>query len=147
MKLSIAVVTMNRERQLLEALQSCVECDLPEDTQFVIIDNASSDGTESAIANFFGIHHFEYYYEKLPRNIGCGNGRNYAYLKSKGEYVYFLDDYAYIDKNCRHFFKTALEIFENNNKIATLTTQIYDLMWQKNRISHAGPEMMNGIKY
>ena len=53
MKLSIALVTMNREKQLIEALQSCIASTLPKDTQFVIIDNASTDGTESVITDFF----------------------------------------------------------------------------------------------
>ena len=38
MKLSIAVVTMNRVKQLIEALQSCIDCIIPEDTEFVCID-------------------------------------------------------------------------------------------------------------
>lgn len=147
MKLSIAIVTMNREKQLIEALQSCITCDIPLDTRFVIIDNASSDDTELAIANFFMIHDFDYYYEKLPQNIGCGNGRNYAYLKCESDYVYFMDDDAYIDANCRHFFKRAIEIFDENPQIATLTTQIYDLVWQSNRIVSLGPVFKDDIRY
>ena len=139
MKLSIAVVTMNREKQLLEALRSCTECELPEDTQFVIIDNASTDCTEAVVVDFFKTHCFEYYYEKLPENIGCGNGRNYAYSKSKGDYVYFLDDDAYIDTSQnRSFFAKAIDIFDTNLEIKTLTTQIYDLMWKKNRVDLRG---------
>ena len=49
MKLSIAVVTMNRSIQLIEALDSCLTCNLPNDTEFVIIDNASTDDTEQKV--------------------------------------------------------------------------------------------------
>ena len=109
MKLSIAVVTMNRVKQLIEALQSCIDCIIPEDTEFVIIDNASTDDTAVAVEQFFVNHRYYYYYERLEENIGCGNGRNYAYSKSHGDYIYFLDDDAYIDtsKN-RDFFKSAI---------------------------------------
>ena len=138
---------MNRERQLIEALQSCINCVLPLDTQFVIIDNASSDNTEFAVLDFFKKNQFDYYYEKLSENIGAGRGRNYAYLKSKGEYVYFLDDDAYIDSACRDFFLQAIKILESDKRIATLTTQIYDLLWKKNRITNPGPLIYEGINY
>jgi len=146
MKLSIAVITWNRCEQLIEALNSCVKCDLPLNTQFVVIDNASTDNTESAIKNFFKEKNYYYYYEKMAENIGCGNGRNYAYLKSKGDYVYFLDDDAYIDysKN-KNFFSKAIEIMDSHKEIKTLTTQIYDLAWKKNRVELFGPEISKGI--
>lgn len=147
MKLSIAVVTMNREKQLIEALQSCIASKLPIDTQFIIIDNASTDGTESVITSFFQENPYEYYYEKLQNNIGCGNGRNYAYSKSKGDYVYFMDDDAYIDTDCKDFFIKAIEIFEANKKIATLTTQIYDLVWKKNRVLADGPLVHGDVRH
>lgn len=147
MKLSIAVVTMNREKQLIEALQSCIASKLPIDTQFIIIDNASTDGTESVITCFFQKYAYEYYYEKLQNNIGCGNGRNYAYSKSKGDYVYFMDDDAYIAANCEDFFVRAIEIFEENKRIATLTTQIYDLVWKKNRVLAEGPLIDTDVRH
>lgn len=53
MKLSIVVVTMNRAKQLKEALLSCIDCVIPEDTEFIIIDNASTDDTGSVISDFF----------------------------------------------------------------------------------------------
>lgn len=55
--LSIAVITMNREKQLYEALDSCTRCELPSDTQFVVIDNASADCTESTVKAFLKISH------------------------------------------------------------------------------------------
>lgn len=146
MKLTIAVVTMNRAKQLEEALESCFNCDLPNDTQFVIIDNASTDDTEEKVKSIFRNHNFLYYYEKLDNNIGCGNGRNYAYSKSDGDYVYFLDDDAYIDlSNNKNFFTKAIEILDTNPNIKTLTTQIYDLVWKRNRVDKIGPKFSKGL--
>ena len=146
MKLSIAVVTMNRVKQLIEALQSCIDCIIPEDTEFVIIDNASPDDTAVAVEQFFVNHRYYYYYERLEENIGCGNGRNYAYSKSHGDYIYFLDDDAYIDtsKN-RDFFKSAIKILDDNSQIKTLTTQIYDLVWKKDRVDSIGPKIADDL--
>ena len=44
-KLTIAVLTMNRCQQLIEALDSCLACRLPESTEFVVLDNGSEDDT------------------------------------------------------------------------------------------------------
>lgn len=147
MKLSIALITRNRQTQLIEALQSCVNADIPADTQFVIIDNASTDNTEDAIRDFFQCNKYEYIYEKMSENIGVGQGRNYAYSKTFGDYVYFMDDDAYIDTNCHHFFNRAIDIFDKNPRIATLTTQIYDLLWKSNRITTLGPLLEEDIRH
>ena len=40
---------MNREEQLVNAINSCLSCELPEGTEFVIVDNCSEDNTEKAI--------------------------------------------------------------------------------------------------
>ena len=146
MKLSIAVVTMNRSRQLLEALESCVACELPADTQFVIIDNASTDQTEGVVSAFFANKSFSVYYEKMTENLGCGIGRNYAYSKCLGEYCYFLDDDAYIGQSKPDFFSRAIDILDSNPTIGTLTTQIYDLMWKNNRVSPRGPKIGDSLR-
>lgn len=146
MKLSIVVVTMNRAKQLKEALLSCIDCVIPEDTEFIIIDNASTDDTGSVISDFFTKYKYNFYYERLKENIGCGRGRNYGYLKSHGDYIYFLDDDAYIDtsKN-KFFFQEAISILDKNQLIKTLTTQIYDKMWGKNRVDSIGPPITDGL--
>lgn len=103
-KLTIGIVTMNREEQLAEALYSCLRTDLPNETEFVVIDNASTDNTEKIVKEILTNSGYEYYYEKLPENIGCGRGRNYAFSKSCGSYYYSLDDDAVIDEHCKDFF-------------------------------------------
>ena len=79
MKLTIAIITMNRSEQLKMALQSCLNCDLPKDTQFVIIDNASTDNTESSVRELFEFNCYEYIYHKNQENVGAGKGRNIAF--------------------------------------------------------------------
>ena len=41
----------------------------------------------------------------------------------------------------------SINIFDENKKIATLTTQIYDLMWQKNRVSTDGPLIDTDVRH
>ena len=146
MELSICVITMNRAMQLSEALESCLACELPKETEFVIIDNASTDDTEQVVKETLDNSGYSYYYEKMSENLGVGGGRNYAYSKAKGDYAYMLDDDAIIDveKNS-DFFTRALEIMERNPLVVTLTTQIYDTAWEKNRVELGGPQISDGL--
>lgn len=136
--LSICVVTMNRAKQLREALESCLACVLPKDTEFVIVDNASADDTEQVVKELLSNSGYPFYYEKLNENIGCGGGRNYAFTKAKGEFIYVLDDDAIIDNACPNFFTDALLIMNKHYEIITLTTQIYDTAWGRNRLPESG---------
>lgn len=146
MKLSICVITMNRAEQLKDALGSCLACELPKETEFVIIDNASTDHTEQAVKDVLGACGHSYYYEKLPENLGVGCGRNYAYQRACGEYAYMLDDDAVIDfERDACFFKKAVEVLDSHTDIVTLTTQIYDTAWERDRVIAGGPLISEGL--
>lgn len=145
-KLTISVITMNRAAQLKEALESCFSCKLPVQTQFVIIDNASTDNTEQIVTEVLENCGYDYYYEKLPENLGVGGGRNYAFSKANGEYVYVLDDDAVIDAQKNpDFFTRAIALLEKQPDIVTLTTQIYDTVWKKNRVEKSGRAIAQGV--
>lgn len=147
MKLSIAVITMNRSKQLVEAIRSCVACELPSDTQFIIIDNGSTDDTEIATKREFDSLSYKYYYKKMPDNVGAGMGRNIAFTYCEAEYIYFMDDDAYIDTQLnKDFFKTCISLLDNHPHVATLTTQIYDLMWKANRLPDDRPVLEDELR-
>ena len=145
--LTISVITMNRALQLKEALDSCLFCDLPENTEFVIIDNASSDNTKDVVYECLQNSGYCFYYEKLPENLGVGGGRNYAFEKASGKYIYVMDDDAVISGDNKNFFKSAMEYFEKHEDVVTLTTQIYDTAWKKNRLEQFGQEVYKGLYY
>ena len=87
MKLSICVVTMNRAEQLIEALKSCLSCELPLDTEFVVVDNASNDNTEHGVKELFDKQRYPLKYKKMETNVGAGRGRNIYFELSSGDYV------------------------------------------------------------
>lgn len=137
--LSICVVTMNRANQLREALESCLACELPKDTEFIVVDNASTDKTEMVVKELLGASQYHYYYEKETVNLGAGGGRFRYYELSRGKYVYGMDDDAVIDTEKNpNFFIRAIDILEKNDRIATLATQIYDKAWGSNRLQEEG---------
>lgn len=125
---------MNRAEQLRLALQSCINSTLPKDLEFVIIDNASTDNTETIVREFFAEHTFPFVYEKENVNLGVGGGRNRGFDLAKGEFVYFLDDDAVIShESYETFFKLPLSLFHQDESIASITTRIYDEMLECDR--------------
>lgn len=134
MKLSIVVITMNRAEQLCSALLSCINSALPTDTDFVIVDNASTDNTESAVREFFVEHPYPYIYEKETVNKGVGGGRNRGFELADGEFVYFLDDDAVVSpESYGSFFVKPVELFQKDALIASITTRIYDELLEDDR--------------
>lgn len=129
-KLSIIVITMNRAQQLANAINSCINCKLPDSTEFIIIDNASTDNTEETVLELFYNINYPYKYIKEEENKGVGGGRNIGYENAEGEFCYFLDDDAIIAPDCYDsFFISPLEFFERDKRISSITTRIYDEAW------------------
>ena len=131
-KLTIAVLTMNRAEQMYHAIKSCWKCILPERTQFVIVDNASTDNTEEIINILKKESAYDVLYKRLPENRGVGGGRNVCFELAKGEYIYLLDDDAEISDECyENFFMQPLEYLDRNHSVMTLTTRIEDNVYGK----------------
>ena len=126
-KITVAVITMNRSKQLKHALESCIDSELPENTQFLVVDNASTDDTEKMISLFKESIKYDLVYHKEDINRGVGGGRNICFDLAEGEYVYFLDDDAEIAEECRKtFFTKSIENMDKHPQIATLTTDVVD---------------------
>ena len=134
MTLSIVVITMNRADQLRSALLSCVYSKLPVDTEFVIVDNASTDNTELVVKEFFSEQPYSYNYEKEEVNKGVGGGRNRGFEMAHGDFLYFLDDDAVISSDSYDtFFELPIKLFRKDDSIASITTRIYDEMLKCDR--------------
>lgn len=126
-KLTIAVLTRNRAKQMQHAVESCLDCVLPQRTQIVIVDNASTDETEMVVRSLRENINYEIKYTQLPENRGVGGGRNVCFDLAEGEYIYFLDDDAEIAKECRNdFFTKSIDYMDRNPAVMTLTTRIED---------------------
>lgn len=126
-KLSIIILTMNRKSQLIEALDSCLICELPKNFEIIVVNNGSNDGTADVLKSYAGAHEIPFIIKNLTQNLGAGEGRNIAIETATGDYLFFLDDDAVIDVNFnRNFFIDAIDILSSNEIIATLTTRIFD---------------------
>lgn len=133
--LTIVIITMNRKKKLIEALESCMLCTLPPRTKFLIFDNASTDCTFERVNEYIENHKnssIEYY--RSDTNLGVGGGRSKAFSMTSTKYVYFMDDDALIMKEYQGcFFVHSIDYLEKNPQVASLSTDIEDRYLGKTR--------------
>lgn len=144
--LSIVILTMNRKEQLLEAFNSCLESMLPERTEFVIVDNGSTDGTGAEIQNLKkSFPKLNVTYKYLKENRGVGAGRSLGFELAQGKYLYFLDDDAVIADECKDkFFLETIDYLERNPAVASVTTRIKDIVLKFDRDVDKASRMIDG---
>jgi GT2 family glycosyltransferase len=90
-RVTVAVITYNRSRQLRQALAGMLRQDYPADRwELLVIDNNSTDDTRDVIASFVTTM-------PAPRRIvetrqGLDHGRNRAIEEAKGDLIVLVDD-------------------------------------------------------
>ncbi len=88
MKVSAIILTYNRAHLVTEAIDSVLTQSF-KDFELIVVDNCSSDDTESAVKSY---NDERIRYFKHQNNGLIGVNRNYGIKKSRGEYIAFLDD-------------------------------------------------------
>lgn len=117
-KVSILMITYNREKFLSRAIDSIVAQSFP-DWELIIVNDGSLDGTESLINNYLKIG-LPIKYVKNEFNLGIEKSRNLSLLLATGEYIAILDsDDVWIDRNK---LKIQLEFMKNNDEYVLLGT-------------------------
>jgi glycosyltransferase involved in cell wall biosynthesis len=120
--ISAIICTYNRERFLPKLFQSIKEQTLSkEQFEVVVINNNSTDNTKHITLKF----HKENPDIKLiyaeETNQGLSYSRNRGIVESKGEYLTFLDDDAFLDKN---FLKEIVAFFQTNTNVLAIGGKI-----------------------
>ncbi len=87
-KYSYIIPTFNRKTLLLETIASVLK-QVRDDYEIIIVDDGSSDGTESAFNSVYSEAKNISFYRKV--NEGVSVARNFGALKAKGKYLIFLD--------------------------------------------------------
>jgi hypothetical protein len=91
LRVTVAVITYNRSRQLRQALGGIMRQDYPADRwEILVIDNNSTDDTKDVVASFVTAN-------PAPRRImetrqGLDHGRNRAVEEARGDLVVLVDD-------------------------------------------------------
>lgn len=91
--MSVVVPTYNRAHQLLDALDS-VHSQKYRPIELIVVDDGSTDGTTELVEEWAEEHSraddFDIFYERQP-NRGAPSARNLGALRSRGEFLQFLD--------------------------------------------------------
>jgi glycosyltransferase involved in cell wall biosynthesis len=111
-KLSVVVCTRNRAGFLPTALSYYEKITASVPWELVVVDNASSDETQSVLRNFGARAAIDFHSVLEPR-IGLSRARNTGWQHARGEIIAFTDDDCYpqqdfVDEVWQNFTETPL---------------------------------------
>lgn len=92
---SIVVPVYNRPEEIRELLGSLAKQDFSEDFEVVIVEDGSTESSETIVQGFQQSLHISYYYKS---NSGPGDSRNFGMQKAKGNYFIILDSDCILPK-------------------------------------------------
>ncbi|WP_421875615.1 glycosyltransferase family 2 protein [Marinoscillum sp.] len=133
---SIIVPTYNRERLIVETLQSVLD-QTYQDWECIVIDDGSEDKTVSLIEEFIKQDFRFKSYERDTEPKGAPTCRNIGIEKSQGRYIVFLDSDDLLGAEC---LKNRVQYFLDNpeNDLLVFNTigfktkpGDYNLLWNK----------------
>lgn len=107
--LSVIIPTYKRLERLKKTFPLIVE-EVSNEIEFIILDNASEDGTEDYIKDFINTDS-RIRYIKNHINIGANRSIYRGYLESKSNWICFIPDDDFIEKG---FFTELIEVIGKN---------------------------------
>lgn len=116
MKVSIAIPTYNRKNKLERLLNSISESTF-KDYEIIVVDDASTDGTESMIKEEYP--YVKYIKHEKPTLVA--KSRNDAIEASEGDYIFFIDDDNVIERNTIEELVRYIESHEEVGTVAPVT--------------------------
>lgn len=126
---SVVIVTYNSKQYVDTCLTSLLQT-LPQRSEIVILDNASTDGTAEYIAAQYPMVKLIAYED----NLGFAAGNNLAVQYSSGEYVVFLNPDTSVEAD---WLEPMLKLFESDPTVGMVTPKIL-LMNDPTRVNTCG---------
>lgn len=137
-KISIIVPVYNAENYINRCLNSLINQTM-KDIEIIIVNDGSTDKSEEVIKPYLKCKNIKYI---KKQNKGLSSSRNVGIENAKGEYIGFVDNDDYVDKNMFHdMYKMAKE---NNSDIVVCGTEIID--GKKSKICHPRINLTNNVK-
>lgn len=121
--ITVIIPAYNRIKFMKEALEGIFR-QTYQNVQIIVIDDASTDETESYVRHLQKDHpNLEYY--RNPKNLGASESRKLGLIHAKGDYLVFHDNDDYYTDD--RFFETALHIFRNRPHLSFVAGNTYSL--------------------
>ena len=120
MKVSVIVLTYNRESLVCETIDSILDQTF-KDFELIVVDNCSQDGTEKLIQSYPD-ERIRYY--KNENNGVIAVNRNYGIERSHGKYIAFCDD---DDLWLPNKLEKQIAVFEEDPQVGLVCTGRVDL--------------------
>jgi glycosyltransferase involved in cell wall biosynthesis len=122
-KISVVICTYNRSKFLKKAFDSIKnqKCN-KNDFEIILVNNNSIDNTEVFCHNYIKENpdlRFKYFVET---NQGLSHARNRGIKESNGEFITFVDDDAWADKD---FIKKSIGYLETDSSLAVVGGKIF----------------------
>lgn len=114
--LSVVVCSRNRASQLKESLDTFLQLSCKKPWEFVVVDNGSTDETQSVIAEF-GRKFQGRLITRICTKVGTSNSRNCGVQACSGEIVAFTDDDCY---PANDWLDEILLCFERDSRIGAI---------------------------
>lgn len=86
MQVSIIIVNFNTKQLTVDCIDSIIAKTFGVEYEIILVDNASSDGSQEFFANDARIKFIE-----ASRNLGFGKANNLGVQQAKGDYIFFLN--------------------------------------------------------
>lgn len=112
---SIIIPTHNRKDMVIRLLKS-IFASTYKTIEVIVIDDASIDGTSDVIKKAFTGNR-RLYLVRNNSNLYTAGSRNVGTRKSKGKYLFYIDDDNVLDK---HAISRLVHVFESDEKIGEL---------------------------
>lgn len=122
-KLTIAVATFNRPKEVIRAIASCLPFDSG-NVEMIIWDNHSEKCNSVIVKKYCeeSIYPIKYCYSS--KNLGPGGGKNAAWLLCDSEYVFIMDDDAIIGSS--NFFDKIIEYMDKHREAGAAYVNIHE---------------------
>lgn len=126
---SVIICTRNRKAYLAKAINSLLSQTVPcADFEIIVVDNASSDGTDHFVKEYYGDYKNILYVHE-PK-IGLSRARNTGSKMARGKYLAYLDDDAVASAR---WIECISAVFENIYPEPACIGGDIDLIWEIQR--------------
>lgn len=113
-KITVIIPTFNRQDYITETLNSLLE-QTYKDWECIVVDDGSIDETEAEVKKYIESDPRFYFYKRPTTMLkGANSCRNFGFLKSKGEFIKFLDSDDLLTPDC---LEKQVAILKSNQNI------------------------------